>query len=84
MRGGEQVDFDYEQDGGEVLRPEDYRHDPPVLSQFLCIRNEIDDRTMSEMLRDNLVERLYTHHGDHGVSIVWLYLNYILLLMSKF
>ena len=33
----------YEQDGGEVLRPEDYRCDPLVLSEFLRIHNKIED-----------------------------------------
>ena len=33
----------YEQDGGEVLRLEDYRRDPLVLGEFLCIHNEIED-----------------------------------------
>jgi hypothetical protein len=42
MRGGKEEDFDYEQDGGELLRPKDFRRDPLVLSEFLCIHNAIE------------------------------------------
>jgi hypothetical protein len=39
---GKEEDFDYEQDGGELLRPKDFRRDPLVLSEFLCIHNAIE------------------------------------------
>jgi hypothetical protein len=62
-RGAEEEDFDYDQDGGEVLRAEDYRRDPLVLSDFLCIYNEIEVRTIHEQLRDDLMEHLWACHG---------------------
>jgi hypothetical protein len=41
-RGAKEEDFDYEQDGGEVLRLEVCRCDLIVLSEFLGIHNEIE------------------------------------------
>ena len=46
-----------------MLRPEGYRRDPLVLSEFLRIHNEIEDRTIHEQLRDDLVEHLWARHG---------------------
>jgi hypothetical protein len=46
-----------------VLRPEDYHRDPLVLSDFLHIHSEIEDRIVHEQLRDNLIEHLWARHG---------------------
>jgi hypothetical protein len=46
-----------------VLRPEDYRHDPLVLSDFLRIHSEIEDRIVHGQLRDDLIEHLWARHG---------------------
>jgi hypothetical protein len=64
-RGAEEEDFDYDQDGpSEVLRPEDYRRrDPFVLNDFLRIHREIEDRTIHEQLRDDLIEHMWARHG---------------------
>jgi hypothetical protein len=59
----EEENFDYDQDGGKMLRPEDYRRGPLVLSDFLRIHKEIEDRTIHEQLRDDLMEHLWARHG---------------------
>ena len=46
-----------------MLRPKDYHCDPNVVSEFLRIHNEIEDRTIHEQLRDDLVEHLWARHG---------------------
>jgi hypothetical protein len=38
-RGAEEDDFDYDQDGGEVLSPDDYHCGPLVLSDLLRIHS---------------------------------------------
>jgi hypothetical protein len=51
---GEEEDYDYDQDGGEVLRPEKYKQrDPLVLEEFLKIHHDIKNRQMHERLRDD-------------------------------
>jgi hypothetical protein len=40
--GGKEEDFDYEQDGGEVLKMEDSRRDLLVLSEFVGIHNKFE------------------------------------------
>jgi hypothetical protein len=62
-RGAEEDDFDYDQDGGEVLSPDDYHRDPLVLSDFLRIHSEIEDRIVHEQLHDDLIEHLWARHG---------------------
>lgn len=58
------MDYDYEQDDGEVLRPEEYqRRDPLLLEEFLKIHHEMEDRQTHESLRNNLVEHLWALHG---------------------
>jgi hypothetical protein len=46
-----------------VLRPKDYRHDPLVLSEFLRIHNEIEDRIIHEQLHNDLMEHFWARHG---------------------
>jgi hypothetical protein len=46
-----------------VLRSKDYHRDPLVLSDFLHIHSEIEDRIVHEQLRDNLIEHLWARHG---------------------
>ncbi|XP_034569256.2 uncharacterized protein [Setaria viridis] len=61
----EKEDYDYDQDGGEVLRPEEYqRRDPLILEKFLKIHQEIKDTRVHERLRDDLVEHLWALHGS--------------------
>ncbi|XP_022682363.1 uncharacterized protein LOC111257310 [Setaria italica] len=60
----EEVDYDYNQDGGEVLRPEEYQHRHPlVIENFLKIHLEIEDKETRVKLRDDLVEHLWAHHS---------------------
>jgi hypothetical protein len=60
----EEVDYDYDQDDGEVLRPEEYQQrDPLVLEEFLKIHHQIEDKETHVKLRDDLVEHLWARHG---------------------
>jgi hypothetical protein len=58
------VDYDYDQDGGEVLRPEEYqRRDPVLLEEFLKMHLDIEDKQAHERLQNDLVEHLRALHG---------------------
>ena len=46
-----------------MLGPEDYRRDPLVLSEFLRIHKDTEDRIIHEQLRDDLMEHLWARHG---------------------
>jgi hypothetical protein len=60
----EEVDYDYDQDVGEVLRLEEYQQrDPLVLEEFLQIHRKIEDKETHVKLRDDLVEHLWARHG---------------------
>jgi hypothetical protein len=60
----EEVDYDYDQDDGEVLRPEEHQQrDPLVLEEFLKIDHQIEDKETHVKLRDDLVEHLWARHG---------------------
>jgi len=56
--------YDYDQDGGEELRKEEYqRRNPNVMFEFLRIHKEIEDKEGHEKLRNDLVEHLWARHG---------------------
>jgi len=56
--------YDYDQDGGEELRQEEYqRRNPNVMSEFLRIHKEIEDNEGHEKPRNHLVEHLWARHG---------------------
>ena len=59
-------DYDYDQDGGEVLRLEEYqRRNPLILEEFLKINKDIEDRRVHKRLCDDLVEHLWALHGSN-------------------
>jgi hypothetical protein len=59
----EEDDFDYHQDI-PVLEPKDYEHrDPILIEEFLNIHEEIEDKSLHERLRDDLVEHLWALHS---------------------
>jgi hypothetical protein len=60
----EEVDYGYDQDGGEVLRPQEYqRRDPVLLEEFLKMHLDIEDKQAHERLQNDLVEHLRALHG---------------------
>ena len=60
----EVVDFDYDQEGSEVLRKEEYQQrNKPVLEKFPKIHEQIENQQVYEQLRDDLVEHLWAFHG---------------------
>uniref|UniRef100_A0A0A9DFV8 Uncharacterized protein n=1 Tax=Arundo donax TaxID=35708 RepID=A0A0A9DFV8_ARUDO len=57
-------DFEYEQEGGEMLAEEDYQQrDPLVMQEFLVIHGQIEDRQTHEQLRNDFIEHLWMLHG---------------------
>jgi hypothetical protein len=59
----EEDDFNYHQDI-PVLEPKDYEHrDPILIEEFLKIHDEIEDKSLHERLRDDLVEHLWALHS---------------------
>jgi hypothetical protein len=61
----EKDDFNYHQEGILMLQPVDYqRRNPLVLEDFLKIHDEIEDRSLHERLRDDLVEHLWAIHSS--------------------
>jgi hypothetical protein len=59
----EEDGFDYHQDI-PVLEPKDYEHrDPILIEEFLNIHEEIEDKSLHERLRDDLVEHLWALHS---------------------
>jgi hypothetical protein len=72
----EEDDFNYHQDI-PVLEPKDYEHrDPILIEEFLKIHDEIEDKSLHERLRDDLVEHLWALHS--AALCIFLLMAYFL------
>ena len=58
-QGTKKEDFEYDQDGEQEYQ----QHDPLALSEFSKMHDEINDWTMRERLREDLVEHMWARHN---------------------